>query len=210
MKQSLIILGASGTGRDVVDIISDINSNSSQFKILGFLDDKLVGTEVMGLSVLGKFSMISQFTGCLFVNALGSPSNFRQRPEIIQQLNIPSDRFANIVHPSVVQMNTAKIGGGCILYPNVVLMSKVILGNHITVLGNTTINHDCTIGSYSIITSGVQISGNVKIDDCCYIGTGSSIIQNAHIGENTLVGMGSVVLTSIEANSKVYGNPVRI
>jgi acetyltransferase-like isoleucine patch superfamily enzyme len=42
------------------------------------------------------------------------------------------------------------------------------------------------------------------------IGSGSTILCNVTIGENALIGAGSVVITDVEPNTIVAGNPARV
>jgi acetyltransferase-like isoleucine patch superfamily enzyme len=53
----------------------------------------------------------------------------------------------------------------------------------------------------------VAISGSVVIGSNCYIGSGANIRENTHIGRGTLIGLGSNVISNIEENSVVVGNP---
>ena len=39
MIQDIVIIGAGGFGREVAEIIDDINKEKKQFNLLGFLDD---------------------------------------------------------------------------------------------------------------------------------------------------------------------------
>ncbi len=208
-----VILTAGGTAKDVVSIIEDINqARTSTFEILGFLDDSpsLAGSTVMGLPVLGGFSKAAELhPEVVLVDALGSPSSFRRRSQLIAGLGVGLDRFATIIHPSVVISRGASIGRGCIVYPSVVLMADVLLEEHVTVLANCTINHDSVIGAYSILASGVQVAGGVHVGTSCYLGSSSLLRQGVRVGNGALIGMGAVVIRDVAEGATVVGNPAR-
>lgn len=213
-KARLVILSAGGTAKDVVSIVADINRrNAGVYEIVGFLDDNLAlaNSTVMGKPILGTLSSARDLDPDIqFVNALGSPRSFRQRPELVRTLGIPNDRFATIIHPSAILAEGVRIGRGCLIYPNVVMMTDSCLADHVTVLANSTINHDTFIGAYSILASGVQVSGNVRVGGCCYLGSSSCLIQGIQVGDLALIGMGATVIRSVEAGKTVVGNPARV
>src|SRR5690348_5003863 len=81
----LVILGAAGTAIDVLDFIDDINRQAATYRCIGLLDDDpgKLGTAVAGVRVIGSLSHARQLNDVRFVDALGSPSSFRRRPEIV-------------------------------------------------------------------------------------------------------------------------------
>jgi hypothetical protein len=50
----LIIVGAGGLGREVAWLVEDINRNTPQWDLLGFVDDGVSGSTVEGYPVLGN------------------------------------------------------------------------------------------------------------------------------------------------------------
>lgn len=212
--KKLIIFGTGGNCIDILDTINEINENSREtiYECIGFLDDnkKKWGETHYGIGVLGPLNSASNYDGCLFVNGIGSSSNFWKKKGIILKAKIEIDRFETIIHPSANVSKMSKLGRGTVILQNVTIASNVSIGNHVIILPNTVISHDCFIGNYTCISGGACISGRVKIGNSCYIGTNSSIIDNSAIGDCSLVGMGSVVIDSVEENSIVVGNPAEL
>jgi acetyltransferase-like isoleucine patch superfamily enzyme len=50
----------------------------------------------------------------------------------------------------------------------------------------------------------------VVIEDHVYIGSGAVLKQGIRIGSNATIGMGAIVISDVEANTVVAGNPARI
>ncbi len=213
MKRSLhptidvIILGAAGTALDVLDCLEA----EPAYRCLGFLDDDPAkqGTSVAGLPVLGTLADACRWPRARLADALGSPTSFRRRPDIVARTEVPPERFLTLIHPRAVVSSRAAIGPGSILHPNVVIGPNAQLGMHVTVLANSVVNHDASIGDWTILTSGVNVSGQARIGTCCYLGTGSAIIHGGAVGDGALVGMGAVVIREVRAGSVVAGNPAQ-
>jgi sugar O-acyltransferase (sialic acid O-acetyltransferase NeuD family) len=211
--QKLIILGTAGNSIDILDTVNDINQYKGRivYKCIGFLDDQkeIWGKEYYGIEVLGPLNSAPNYDECLFINGIGSPSNFWKKKDIISKTQVHLDRFATIIHPSATVSKMAKLGYGTVVFQNVTITSNVSIGNHVIILPNTVISHDDYVGDYTCIAGGVCISGGVTIGKSCYLGTNSTIIGNISIGDHCLVGMGSLVIDSLDGNCVVVGNPAK-
>ena len=213
MTRKICILGTGGTSIDILDTLSDINSQKCAdiYECIGFLDDNpsLWGKTVGGVNVIGGLALAQTLCDCFFVNGIGSPTNFWQRESIISSTAVPAEKFEPIVHPSSSISRSAVIGRGTVVFQNVTITSNATIGNHVVILPNSVISHDDTVGDYTSITAGVSVSGGVRIGRSCYLGTNSSIMGNINIGDRCMIGMGSVVLNDVPPNSVFVGNPAK-
>lgn len=209
----LVILGAGGTGRDVVDFVDAINAatDGPGWECVGFLDDdpEKAGATVAGLEVRGPLDNATGLPDVSFVDALGSPRSFRERPSTIDLLDLPEERFATLIHPTAVVSPSAEIGPGCVLYPFTMIGAAASLGGHVIVLSHSVVNHHGRVGDFSILASGCTVSGKVTVGRCCYLGAGSTTRDGVTIGEGALVGAGSVVVEDVAGGSVVAGVPAR-
>jgi sugar O-acyltransferase (sialic acid O-acetyltransferase NeuD family) len=206
----LIILGAGGTGSDILSWIQGGEIRDEPYQCIGLLDDDPAkwGARIEGVPVLGAIREAATWNQAWFADALGSPANYLTRSQTV--CAVPQERFATLAHKDCYVSQRSTIGQGCIVYPHVVIAAGVRVGSHVSLLANVVLNHDVRLGDYTIVASGTNISGCVTIGSNCYIGSGAQIIQNVSIGDGALVGMGSVVLRGVPANSVVAGNPARI
>jgi sugar O-acyltransferase (sialic acid O-acetyltransferase NeuD family) len=210
--KKIILFPFGGNARESLASIFAMNKQATEWDIVGFIDDNpsLHGKECCGVRVVGGREILQDFPDAYVLALPGNPNNYLRRNNIIGGLGIKKSRFARIIHPTTVVASDATIGYNTIIMSNVVISCGVNIGNHCILLPNTVIAHDSFVGDYCCIGSNVVVSGGVFIDSSSYIGSGSNIRENSHIGKGTLVGLGSVVISDIQHNVIVAGNPVKV
>lgn len=202
--KKLILFPFNGNAIEALDCVS------SDFEVIGFVDDASAkqGTSYNGIKVFDR-KLFGQFPEALVLAVPGSPESFQVRDKIITELKISTERFATIIHPNASISSYAKIGYNVLVMAGVVITSNAVIENHVCILPNTVVHHDSVIQEYCLLGSNVTLAGSSVIEEKCYIGSGASIINGIRIEKGSLIGIGSTVLKSVEANSKVVGNPGR-
>lgn len=202
-----LILGAGGTGRDIIDWLPELAAGGIPIEVAGFLDDDPAkrGSTVAGLPVLGPLADAGRHGEALLIDALGSPKSFRERARIIGGL--PAGRFLTVVHPLARISRSATVGAGSLLYPFVFVGPDVRIGAHVTALSHGAINHDSVIGDFSILASHVALGGHVTIGGGCYLGMRSTVREARSVGAGAMVAMGAVVTADVAAGATVAGVP---
>lgn len=210
MTRSLVILGTGGSAYDVLDIVAAINQPSPTWRVSGFLDDsRPVGSRHLDIPVLGTLRDAARFQDCWFISVIGSDASYRRRPEIVQSTNVPSERFATLVHPQASVSSWTKLGRGVYVAYGVSLAGGVTAGDHVSLCPGSIVGHDSVLSDCALIAPGAIISGFVKVGRAAYIGAGSMIRQRLEVGEEALVGLGAVVTRDVAAGAVVVGNPAR-
>lgn len=205
--KDLIIIGAGGFGREVKELIADINRKEETYNVIGFVDDGIeAGTPVHDLKVLGDVAYLDGLSEKpLLAVAIGDPQIKRK---VIQKLHGFS--FPSLVHPSVYPIGTnISIGKGCIICRSNILTCDIDIEDFVILNLACTVGHDTVIGRYSSFMPSVNISGQVIIEEAVYGGTGAKIINNVTIGTNSIIGAGAVVAKSIPANCTAVGIPAK-
>lgn len=209
--KKLILIGASGFGREVAWLVERINSEKQTWEILGFLDDspKLINEKINGYKVLGQIKDSINYKDAYFVCCIGSSKIRKKIISELEEIN-PDIKFATLVDPSVELSNLVKIGDGSIICAGTILTVNIKIENHVIVNLNSTIGHDTIINNYVTIYPGVNLSGNCNIGEATELGTNSSIIQGISIDENNIVGAGSVLINDFYSGNTIVGVPGKI
>lgn len=206
----LVIFGAGGVGRQVAQIVDDINSVDVKWNLVGYLDDDNAkfDDEVAGKPVLGTLDWLSSRKDVYVANAIGSPSIISKtyrRLEAMQHQHI-----ATLVHPSVWQPKRAKIGRGVIIYAGVMLDPDIAIGKGCMINKGCTIGHDTVLNDFVVLAPGVNLGGSVTIGCGSYFGMSSATIQGVSIGEWSVVGAGAVVVRDLPMNVTAVGIPAQV
>jgi sugar O-acyltransferase (sialic acid O-acetyltransferase NeuD family) len=205
MNDSLIIIGASGFGKEVAWLARRLKIN-----IIGFLDDDnlLQGNSFCGYPVLGKLSDWIKYSEVNFSLAIASP---RTRKIIVSKMHkqgVP--KFITLVDPSVIiEDEINDIGIGSIICAGSICTANVKIGNYSIINKQCSIAHDVVIKDFCTIAPQVMLGGHVKVLNGAEIGGSSSIRQQLIIGEGASVGMGSVVVKDVESNFLYLGVPAK-
>ncbi len=203
----LIIIGASGFGREVLQIVKDINKERPTWTVLGFLDDNpdaLKGYEC-DYTVIGSIREWEPKENEHFVMAIANP---KIKEEVTTNLEKKGAQFVSIIHPTAIIGSFNKIGRGVVVYPYAKITVNTTIGNFVSLLGSN-IGHDVTVGDYTTISGICAINGRAVVGKRVFIGGHAVIAPSKKVGDDAYVGSGSVVVSNIRAGYKVFGNPAK-
>lgn len=210
MKQ-IVIFGASGFGKEVHQLICDINVIYNDWDLLGFLDDdvSLHGQIINGLPVLGGIDLLQNFTDLNIIIGISDP-NLRIRViKKIMEINKFID-FPTIMHPSVsVNSKFINYGVGNIIFQYCLFTVNIEIGDFNIFNTRVTLGHDVKIGNFNSFNPNVQISGNVIIGSSNFFAVNSVILQGIIVGNDNFVGACSLVIKKIKDSTKVFGIPAQ-
>lgn len=204
----VLIVGAGGLGREVLDIVEACISGGQDLEFVGFLDDGAVDAAALarrGAVHLGLTELIGQLEAAIVIG-IGSPSVRRKIDERVMRAG---NLVITVAHPSASVGADNRIGPGAVLCAGSRMTTNITVGRHFHLNLNSTVGHDCVIGNYVSVFPGATISGDVQLGDGVTIGTGANVIQGITIGEGTTVGAGAVVVRDLPANVTAVGSPAR-
>ena len=207
---NLIIVGASGFGREVAWLIERINRSKPTWEMLGFLDDNmdLQNVNVNGYPVLGMLKDAIYYPEVFFVCAIGSAKI--RRMVISKLLEINSKiKFGTLIDPSVDVSEYNQIGEGTIICAHTILTVNIKVGKHVIINLDCTIGHDAILEDFVTVYPSVNISGITCIGEGSELGTGAQIIQQKNVGRNSIIGAGAVVVKDIPENCVAVGAPAK-
>jgi sugar O-acyltransferase (sialic acid O-acetyltransferase NeuD family) len=210
MRQPLVILGVSGNAYDILDIVEAVNADSPRWEVVGFLDDgRGLRAVHLGLPVLGPLSEAACCAGYAFINAIGSDTSFRRRPEVIAATGLEAGRFATLVHPAASVSRRARLGHGVYVNYGASVAGGVVVGDHVAIGPGVIVGHDTVLEDHTVVAPGAVISGFVHVNGPAYVGARAVIRQRQRVRSGALVGMGAVVVRDVAPGTTVVGNPAR-
>jgi len=207
----LLLFPFNGNVREAVEVVQAINAAAPTWDLLGFLDDdpEKKGCVFAGYPVLGGRGELTVHPDAMVLAVPGRPENYVGRAAVIEDLGLPPERFANLVHPRAVIGPESSLGVNCLIMAGVVITAGVRIGSHVVIRPNTVVSHETRIEDYCMVGSGVCLSGGVTARKGCYLGAGSKFIHEIEIGEWAMVGMGAVVIRNVPARCVVAGCPAK-
>jgi len=215
MTQRLVIIGAGGFGREVLDVIEAINfdyasTGTQPFEVLGFLDDgepDLMLLAAYGVAHLGPVAHLEQMPADVgYVIGIGSPEARAKIDGYCLSLSRPSPV---LVHPSATMGRKVELGPGTVICSHVSLTNHITLGRHVHVNINCTVGHDAALNDYVTLSPLVAISGNVTAHEGAFFGTGCDVNPGLTVGEYAVVGTGAAVVRDVAAGTTAVGVPAR-
>ncbi len=192
-------------GRDALAWMEDAGTASDVRGFITHHPDE-IGTEVVGLPVLGGLDFPVSNPGLSVVLAAGSTS---KRGAALEYFRGHSVDLCSVVHPTAVIGARASIGAGAIICPGVIVCSDVTIGGGVIVNYGAIIGHDCVVDDAAFIAPGANLAGTVRVGAGAHVGIGASVVQKLSIGERAMVGAGAVVVDDVEPATTVVGVPAR-
>ena len=207
--KNLIIIGASGFGREVAWLVERINKVNPTWNLMGFIDDapEMQGELVNGYAVLGTTEDVSKFDAH-YVCAIGSA---KTRELIINRIaETKKDiQFATLIDPSVEMSELIKVGEGTIICAHCILTVNIEIGKHVIINLDCTVGHDAILHDFVTLYPSVNVSGITNIGHCSELGTGVQIIQGKMVGNYSIVGAGAVIIKDIPDKCTAVGSPAK-
>jgi len=208
VKQNLIIISAGKLGRETYGWAAAAMAQGAPWRIKGFLDARANILEGMDYEqgVIGDVANYQIQPDDVFIGAIGEPKDkVKYYTPILER----GGKFINLIHPTACIGKNVRLGTGVILAPFTCTTSDLQVGNFVTVLPYSNLTHDNVIGDWCQISSHCGVNGNVTLGEGVFLGGHTCVVPQVSIGAWTFVCAGSVVVRSLPAGVKVFGNPAR-
>ena len=206
--QDVIIVGASGFGREVLYTIEEINKIEPKWNVLGFIDDNLNALDGFDLEykILGSIIDWQPTEGEQYVLAIAAP---RTKEKIVPRMKENGAKFATIIAPTANIGRGTTLGEGVVIFGYTGISVDVKIGNFVFFNAMSGIGHDAEIGDYCTFGPKVCISGYTKIGRCVNVGALASTYPGISIGDYATIGMNSAAIRKVKPNTTVMGVPAK-
>lgn len=199
---NLAIIGAGKQAKEIFSLIMNATKDCKYEKIVivGLVEDKANNI----ISEDYFFSLPKNDFEILI--AMGEPS---MREKMSKKYGNMGYQFATYVHEFAVVGENTEILPGTILLPFVYVAQEVKIAANTLIHAGARIENNCSIGNNCFISSGAFVGAKTSIGNSTFVGPNSSIKDQVLVGNNVIIGMGSNVISNIDNDIVVVGNPAK-
>lgn len=201
MKKELILVGAGGYAKSVIDSI-----DKKKYQIIGFIDDIKSGKH-LGLPILSNnIGSLKNKEDYVYFISIGDN---RKRKEWYNKISEKNLKIINVIDKTAILAEDITYGRGIFIGKAAIINSDVRIGENVIVNTKSLIEHGGIIGNHSNISTNATLNGDVKIGNECFIGSSSVINGQLEVKDGAIVGSGAVVIKDVEENTIVVGIPAK-
>lgn len=208
--QKIVLFGAGGWGKEVAELIAEVNRRKPTYHLLGFIVEEQYykpNQMINGLPLLGTERWLLEHKEEVFCNCTIGVA--KEKARIQKSLMEKGVRFETIKAWNAVVPETTEVGVGCILSKRVELSVNCKIGDGVLLNAGVMVGHDTTIGDYTCIMPTTDISGNCQIGREVTIGGHVYLIPKRKVGDRAKIAAGSIVFTNVKSGTTVLGNPAK-
>lgn len=220
MSTPIVVVGAGGFGREVLDVIEAMDAarlaaghDEPVWQLVGVIDDAITDENLARLTArsiphLGSIEDFLSATAGHVAYAVGIGSPVVRR-RIAERFDAAGHTGATLVHPSVTMGSPVKIGAGSVLCAGVRITTNITIGRHVHINLNATVGHDTTIGDFVSINPLASISGDCALEADALIGVAGIVLNGLRVGQGATVGGAACAVRDVEPGTTVVGVPAR-
>lgn len=201
----LVIIGAGGFGREVLDIVTAINATRSAWTFLGFIADQQPD-QPFDHQWLGSREILPRYSDASFVVAIADAT---ARRELATDAEASGLQPATLIHPTASVGIGNTIGPGTVIGTQASITTHVTIGKHVHLDQQSAVAHDAVLGDYARVNPGGVVCGGARIGPLALVGAGATVLQLLTVGASATVGAGAVVTQDVAPDSTVVGVPAR-
>jgi sugar O-acyltransferase (sialic acid O-acetyltransferase NeuD family) len=204
----VVIVGAGGFGREVLQYVRDTYDPVSDVRVKGFLDDDPDAARHidLGVPVLGTTGDYEPAPADRLLIAVGEPS---LRRSLRERLHDRGARFFSLIHPLAYVAPTARVGVGCIISPFATVGTLADIGEHVALTFYASVGHDASVCSYTVLSPHSVTNGGSTLGEAAFLGAHAVVNPLRRVGDGAKVAAGSVVYHDVPAGVIALGNPAK-
>jgi len=212
-RQRVVVIGASGFGRECLDVLEAMREGGSELEVLGVVDDAPSPADrdrldARGVTHLGSVAdfIAAGDTSVGYVLGVGHPQT---RVSLVERLDAAEFTAISAIHPGAVIGSDPSIGPGAVICSGAVVSTNVRLGRHVHLAPHATIGPDALLADFVSVDAGAVVSGEVTVGAATLVGVSATILLGLLVREDVVVGAGAVVTCDVPGGVVVTGVPGR-
>ena len=192
-RKKLVIIGAGGHAKSVIDIIEELGS----WKIIGLIGrENEKQKQVSGYRVIGTdedLRLIRKECNYAFIG-IGQIKNCEPRVSVAKELERLHFKIPAIKAKSAYISKRAIIGKGTLVGHGTIINSGAIIGENTIINSGAIIEHDSKICDYTHISTGTIVNGGAIVEKMSFIGSNSMVREGVTVPECSIIRAGSIVM----------------
>lgn len=213
INKKVIIIGGEGNGGVTASCIEDNRRRfgDMEWEVAGFLNDFEKGGKVHQYPVLGGTDDIDKFLkeDYYFMYGIYMIGRNVKYAEIFDKMNIPSERFATIVHKSAFIAHNAILDPGVLVMPNCYVATMAHVGQCSLIMANSIFGHDTSCGPLCHFSAGSITGGYLTLGKASSVALGSIILEKCNVGNYAVVGANSLITKNVPDYEVHVGSPAK-
>lgn len=198
MENKVIVYGASGHGKVIIDILQKNN-----VPIHAVIDDNPNCESILGLKV-HRPSDLDFSEKYQMILSIGNNEIRKKLSLQLHQID-----YTNAFHPKAIISNHAVINPGTVVMAGAIVNAGAVIGKHVIINTSAIVEHDCVISDFVHVSPNASLAGGVQIGEGTQVGLGASVIQNVKIGKWAVIGAGAVVINDVPDFAVMVGIPAK-
>lgn len=213
MSKKVLIIGGEGNGGVIASCIDDNRKrfNDLEWEVAGFINDFEKGKLINGYPVLGGTDDIEGLLreNYYFMYAIHMIGRNVKSEEVFLKMNIPTNRFATIIHKTAFVADTAILEPGVFIMSNCYVGPAAHLGLCCLMMANSMVGHNTSVGRLCHFSVGSITSSYVEIGNVSDVALGAKVIEKRKIGNYAVAGANSLVTRDIPDFEIHIGSPAK-
>jgi len=209
MADKLVILGAGGHGRALIELLRDLGGAGGGPEIAGLVDAVPQAPAMLGVPVLGDESVLAGLRRAGVALACIAIGNAGARLAAAARLAALGFGFPPLVHPAAIVARSARVGEGSVVLPRAVLGAAASVGRFCIVNTGAILEHDVAVGDGAHCGPGSVLPGGVRVGARALIGAGAACRPYVTIGDGAVIGVGAAVTEDVAPGAVMVGVPAR-
>ncbi len=210
--KNLILIGASGYGRDIAERVMVLPDYGKNIVIKGFLVHKKEYLNSLDSypnypPILGMVDNYVIQEEDLFLCTLGDVS---EKKKVVLSLKERGAKFYTFIHPHAYVSKDAIIGEGTIILEMASIGSGARIGSFCLIQISSIIAHGNVVGDFSRIDCHAVSVGSAEIGESATIHTSAVLNHGVKVGDGAIVGACSFVIRNVKPKTTVMGNPAKL
>lgn len=211
MSQRIVILGAGGDGLVIAEAVLQLAKCGNAMEIVGFLDDAFPsGGRFEGWPVHGALDDWAKLEGEIqFVPALQKVGDMLRRSERIDQLGIPAERWATVIHPQAMISSSARIGRGVYVAAFCSVQPRCLVEDFASLRAGAALGHDAVVSRHAYVGPNAVMCGRSLLGVGAHLGPGAVLLDGRSIGDFSIAGINSAITKNVHPLTIMMGNPAK-